>query len=510
MKTLSGRLFAFRAGAAAICVACAGASAQTVPASTSAPVSAKPVGPGQPAAEMRALASVIVPPPQPIFDPRTYGAKADGTTYDTPALQKAIDACAGTGGTVYLAKGKFLSAQLTLKGGMTFYVEKDATLLGGVEAADYPELVPAQTLATGNRRSLLYADHAPGLILDGPGVIDGQGKRVKMTGKEVQRPSLIRLFHSDGVIVRNLTLANPRMWTQVYSECNNLLLDRLTVLSPKENGSNLDGMDICDCHDVIIRSCRIDSQDDSICLKSYGLPGLKNILIENNTIIHSDANAIKLGTASAGPVSNIRIFNNTILGANLGGLCLETVDGSAVTDVTVRGLDIYNVSQPIFIRVDHRVGGPGELLTPPKVDVVPQGSIDGVTIQRVRALGTKGPRASCSISGIAGAPPKNITLTDCYFEMPGGISKIPSDPGEKAGLYPQSTLFGDTPAWGFYVRHAQAVHFDHVSIGRYHPDARPWLATFDADATTTGTQDLGEIPPTVVPSDLSLHNATAP
>ncbi len=506
MKAPLGKLFAFWAGVAAVSAGCAGASAPTA----SAPASAPAVGPGQPAAEMHALAPVIVPPPKPLFDPRTYGAKADGITYDTPALQKAIDACAGTGGTVYLAKGKFLSAQLTLKGGMTFYIEKDATLLGGIEAADYPELVPAQTLATGNRRSLLYADHAPGLILDGPGVIDGQGRRVKMAGKEPQRPSLIRLFHSDGVIVRNLTLANPRMWTQVYSECNNLLIDRLTVLAPKENGSNLDGMDICDCHDVIIRNCRIDSQDDSICLKSYGLPGLKNVLIENNTIIHSDANAIKLGTATAGPISNIHMFNNTIMGANLGGLCLESVDGSAVTDVTVRGLDIYNVSQPIFIRVDHRVGGPGELLNPPKVDVVPQGSIDGVTIQRVRALGTKGPRASCSISGIAGATLKNITLSDCYFEMPGGSNTIPGDPGEKAGLYPQSNLFGDTPAWGFYLRHAQAVRFDHVSIGRYHPDTRPWLATLDADVKTTGTQDLGEITPTVVPTDSSFHNTAAP
>jgi hypothetical protein len=457
------------------------------------------VGPNQPAAEMRVVAPVVVPPPQPVFDPKTYGAKGDGTTYDTVALQKAIDACAGTGGSVYLAKGKFLSAELTLRGGMTFYVEKGAVLLGGIEAADYPEILPADTLATANRQSLLYADHADGLVLDGLGVIDGQGRLVKMAGKEVKRPSLLRLFHSDHVVVRNLTLINPRMWTEVYSECHHLLIDHLTVLSPKVNGSNLDGMDICDCHDVIIRNCHLESQDDSICLKTYGLPGLNNILIENNTVLSTDANGFKFGSATAGPVSHIRLLNNTVQGASLGGLCIESVDGSAISDITVRGLDIYNVSQPIFIRVGHRTDGPGELPPTGKVLDVPQGSIDGVALQRVRALGTKGNRASCTISGIPGATLKNITLSDCHFEMPGGINAIPADPGEKAGVYPQSNLFGDTPAWGFYIRHVQGVLFANVSVGRFRPDARPWLATVDADVMTTAIRDLGEITPSAVP-----------
>jgi polygalacturonase len=403
---------------------------------------------------MHAAVPVIVPPPKPIFDPRTYGAKADGATYDTVAIQKAIDACAGTKGTVYLANGKFLSAELTLKGGMTFYIEKDATLLGGIEAADYPELLPANTRATANRRSLLYADNADSLILDGPGVIDGQGKLVKMSGKETQRPSLLRIFHSNDVVVRNLTLTNPRMWTDVYSECNNLLIDHLHVLSPPVNGSNLDGMDICDCHDAIIRNCTIESEDDSLCLKTYGLPGLKNILVENNVLKTTGANGIKIGSATAGPASNIRFLNNTISSASLGGVCIESVDGSALGDITVEGLDIYNVSQPIFIRVGHRTDGPGELPKSGQAPVVPPGSIDGVNIRRVRALGTKGKNASCTITAVPGATLKNITLADCYIEMPGGINTIPADPDEKAGVYPQSNLFGDTPAWGFYIRHA--------------------------------------------------------
>ena len=45
--------------------------------------------------------------PAPVFDPRDYGAVGDGTTKDTAAIQLAIDAAAGTGGSVLLTNGTF-------------------------------------------------------------------------------------------------------------------------------------------------------------------------------------------------------------------------------------------------------------------------------------------------------------------------------------------------------------------------------------------------------------------
>ncbi len=284
----------------------------------------------EPAAKMSPPAPVLVAPPEPHFDPRSYGAKADGMTYDTDSLQKAIDACGGTGGSVILSKGKFLSAQLTLRGRMTFYVEKGAVLLGGTNAADYPVLLPDDTPSKANRRSLLYAVKADGLIIDGEGEINGQCKLVQMVGKEADRPSLIRIFQSKDVIVRNITLRNPRMWTQVYSECENLLIDHLTVIAPPDV-ANLDGMDICDSRDVVIRDCDVSSEDDGICLKCYSSAGLQNITVENNRILSFHANGIKLGTATVGPISHIVIRNNTVLYAKYGGLCIESVDGAAVS-----------------------------------------------------------------------------------------------------------------------------------------------------------------------------------
>ncbi len=451
----------------------------------------------EPAAKMTPPAPVIVPPPEPHFDPRAYGAKADGITYDTASLQKAIDACGGTGGSVVLSHGKYLSAQLTLRGRMTFYVEKGAVLLGGTNAADYPVLIPDNTPAKAIRRSVLYAVKADGLVIDGEGEINGQCKLVQMFGKEPERPSLIRIFQSKNVIVRNITLRNPRMWTQVYSQCENLLIDHVTVIAPPD-AANLDGMDICDSRDVIIRDCNVESEDDCICLKSHGSAGLQNITVENNRILSSHANGIKLGTATVGPISHIVIRNNTVLYAKFGGLCIESVDGAAVSDILVDGLDLYRTSQPIFVRLAQRgANNPtGDLAAASR----PAGSISNVVIERVRALGThNATHASCTITGIPGARVSNVRLKDCYIEMPGGIATDPAMPPEKEGGYPQSNMFGDTPAYGFFVRHADGIEFDNVTAGYLKPDVRPWLVKDDAEVKTADSKALGLIPATRIP-----------
>ena len=432
-------------------------------------------------------------PPLPIFDPRDFGAKADGKTYDTVALQKAIDACAGTGGSVVLSNGKFLSAQLSLRRQMTFFVKADATLLGGLNPTDYPVLLPKGSGDRFASRSLLYADRVSDLVLDGGGIIDGQGQRLQMVGKEPDRPSLIRIFDSTNVVVRNVTLANPRMWTQIYLRCRNLVLDHLTVNSPGGYCPNLDGLDICDGTDVIISNCRIDSDDDSICLKSMGAMGLNNIRVTNNIIRNTGANAIKLGTTTCGPVKGVQFLNNTIYSAALGGLCIESVDGSAVSDFVVCGLDMYRVSHPIFVRLAHRTGTPG--------------SIADVLIENVRAYetGMKAPGVkcldssplcpSCTITGIPKARIGRVYLKNCYIEMPGGLAKIPPPPPEKADKYPQSNLLGNVPAYGLYVRHAEDIVLENVYFGRYAPDARPWLKADDAKVQTVACRDLQLIKP---------------
>jgi len=67
-------------------------------------------------------------------------------------------------------------------------------------------------------------------------------------------------------------------------------------------------------------------------------------------------------------------------------------------------------------------------------------------------------------------------------------------------LYPQSNMYGITPGYGFFVRHAENVTFQNVSIGYVKPDARPWMASSDAAVKTVECKDLKQITPVKIPS----------
>ena len=82
--------------------------------------------------------------------------------------------------------------------------------------------------------------------------------------------------------------------------------------------------------------------------------------------------------------------------------------------------------------------------------------------------------------------------------MPGGVAVIPASPPEKEG-YPQSNIFGETPASGLYLRHADGILLDHVDIGVLAADARPFIVREDSAATLSDCSDLGVISPEVLP-----------
>ncbi len=452
-----------------------------------------------PGAVMTPVVRTIAPPPEPVIDVRNHGAKGDGVTDDTVALQKAIDACTGSGGSILLKDGKFLSGHLQLKGGMTLYVAKGATLLGSAKPEDYPVTLPPNasgTAAWGScQRSLLYACNADGLRIDGGGEIDGQGAlllKAGMQGKEPNRPSLLRVFSSKDVAVRNVTLRNSLMWTQVYDQCEKLVIENLEVYCPPIY-RNHDGMDVCNCRDVVIRNNLLEADDDVICLKSHGPAGMRNVLIENNTIYCYRANGIKFGTSTLGDIRDIRILNNTVLHAKYGGLCVESVDGAHVSGVTVRGLDLIGCAQPIFIRLGYR-GGYWEI--DPKVYPPAVGSLTGVVIENIRVLSTHTETVpACTITGITGKKLGEVTLKNIYVEMPGGVTGPVRSPAENDKVYPQSNMFGKIPAYAFFVRHADKVRFENVRVGWFKPDTRPWLVSEHAQVETVGCEDLKQVKP---------------
>ncbi|HTR54318.1 MAG TPA: glycosyl hydrolase family 28 protein, partial [Kofleriaceae bacterium] len=268
-------------------------------------------------------AQYIGAPPAPVFDAHRYGAAGDGTTNDTAALQAAIDAAAGTGGSVVLSGGTFLSGTLTLRSNMTFFVDSSAVLLGSTNTADYP----TQTPATGNtqlsncQRALLYAPNAQNLVIDGGGTIDGQGD--SFTGVEATRPLLIWLALAQNVTVQNLYLRKGAVWSLVSMESDHVTINNINLQS---NYITHDGIDIVDGSDITVKHCAIDAGDDAMCLKSGVRRGITNMVVEDSVFTGNNggSNGIKFGTATYGAFSNITIQDTWVKDVQYAAMAVES------------------------------------------------------------------------------------------------------------------------------------------------------------------------------------------
>src|ERR1035437_7673169 len=116
------------------------------------------------------------------YDIPDFGAKGDGVTLDTKALQAAIDACPqNQGGTILVPAGVFFIGTTELKSNVTLHIAAQGILLGSVHGPDYfaADAIPLHgdsTLEDGNT-GLLFAVNAENVTVEGPGMIDGCGSQ---------------------------------------------------------------------------------------------------------------------------------------------------------------------------------------------------------------------------------------------------------------------------------------------------------------------------------------------
>ena len=338
---------------------------------------------------------VFSAPTAPVYDVFNYGAVGNGTTKDTAAIQAAIDACSGSGGSVYLHNGTFLTGMIVLKSNMTFYIDSSATLLGSTDDADYPDktLTPIiSTLIGSYGRRSIYSEGANNLKITGGGTVDGHGDVAKwlINGNEQIRPVLIYLTMGNTIEVSNLHLTRSAMWTLVPLECDYVTIRDLDINCNLYG--NRDGIDPCDCHHLLIENCTIFTDDDAICFKSGHSRGVDDVSVRNCTINKSErASGIKFGTTSYGGFKNMLFEDITIKDVDKGGLSFEAVDGADIYNVTARRIKIEDAGTPIFIILGDRGRTPtGD---PHKI-----GSVDTVKFEDITASNLKY-ATGCAISG---------------------------------------------------------------------------------------------------------------
>lgn len=453
----------------------------------------------------------IINPAKREFNIIKYGAVADGKTLNTIAIQKAIDAAnkLKLGGTVIFPKGKFLTGSIELKSNVDLFIGYEAVLLGSTDPKDYKSVSsegrPNSPKKDDNTHlGLILAHNLTNITLYGPGKIDGQGRELalnidslhhtgikidpnysyqNMRPSETVRPKLFSFSLCKSVKIEGLDISSSAGWGLSFELCDRLTINKIKLTNRAY--WNNDGMDITDCTNVTITNCDVNAADDGICLKSY-YPGYFNdkIYIANCTI-RSSASAIKFGTASYGGFKNVTIENIDIFDTFRSAIAIESVDGGIIENIKVQNITAKNTGNSIFIRLGNRSGDkPGliknVLIKDMKVQI-PFGRPD-------IDYDLRGPEVPyfhnpfpASIVGIPGYAIENVVIENVEITYPGrsskGMAYLPlsrlQQVPEKVKNYPEFDMFGELPAWGFYVRHAKGLQFKNISLKLDHDDFRP-------------------------------------
>jgi polygalacturonase len=405
-----------------------------------------------------------------VCDPKSFGAKGDGSTKDTASIQAAIDACASTGGTVELKSGVFLSGMITLKSNIDFKIDTGATLKGSEDDLDYPDTHPATQngqLLNCNK-TLIYAESATHLRIIGAGTIDGSGSNPKWVLKERTRPMAIFIVLSNHVSIQDVSIKDAGMWGVVNMETDHLVIQRIHVHTPY--GPTRDGIDVVDCHHVLIDRVDVFSEDDAICLKSGIARGVDDVIVSNSKVLQSSvANGLKLGTASTGSFTNITFKNISVQNVDKAAMAVESVDGSAISGVHFENIQFHQAGSAIFILL-------GKRGNPPSV-----GSIENISFRNVSGdtkhtwgSAISGTQIGSQVYAIHGLRFDHVHVTNS-----GGVKIIPSAPPEYVGQYPDPNLWGNLPAFGYYFRHVDGVEMNSSANTDQSGDVRAPLAQED-------------------------------
>lgn len=454
------------------------------------------------------------------------GAKAGLSFNNTQIIQQSINEVSKKGGgTVVVPAGDFVTASIELKSGVNLHLQKNAKLLGSIFRKDY-DSYPKPTL--------IYAKNQQQIAITGGGTIDGRGRDLlkdifrnledgtliasnadwRLTRpNESNRTNLIYFENCENVNIRGVTIKNATSWVTHYEQCKNLNIDSIRIESVAY--WNNDGIDISDCKNVKITNSFINAADDAICLKSMTKGKYcENIFIDNCTL-RSSANAFKMGTASTGGFKNIKVTNIKVYDTFRSAIALEAVDGGIIENIEVKNVVATNTGNAILIRLGHRnkdslystvknihisnievtipKGKPdagyeteGPLLMYPPGYTPVVGKLHSVSPWNYKK---NSPNVKLyvhnvfpsSITGLPHHPVENVVLENIkityltvadtsvnYFPL-SAFDKIT----EAVGDYPEFSMFGETPTWGFYIRHVKGLILKNITMNMKGGDYRP-------------------------------------
>lgn len=435
-----------------------------------------------------------------IYNVIEYGAKNDGVTLNTAAVQAAIDACSASGGgTVLFTDGDFVLSTVFLKDNVRILIDKSARILGAEsfddycfhEKIDYPAYQDQSH--TYFDCSMFVGRGCENIAITGEGEIDMRSVWDEENKRDIvhRGPKCIALKECKSVEISGLEIKNATDLAVYFAGCENVDIYGLKLQV------YIDGISPDNSKNVRIRDCDIDCGDDGIVFKSsYTLNRLdvcRNIKVKDCRV-KSRCSAIKFGTETNGGFYDIEIDNIDIRETRITGIAIESVDGAIIDGLSLKNIKMRNVGAPLFVHLGHRMRGPEGL----KI-----GRIRNITLENITAEGPYEPyeaiawnyvsytakdnlqypwsmnsspaekQFTSNVCGLKGIPLENITLRNVTLKVEGGVSEYERNVPDKAPEYPEVFVYGgELPAKGIFFRYINGLTLDNVRISTYNPDAR--------------------------------------
>ncbi len=445
---------------------------------------------------------------------RDAGAVNDGSELVTEILQSAIDLVSASGGGVVLVpKGTYLTGTLFMKSNVELNLQWGAVLMGSKDPRQYKRVNPTYSgvgSAYGQVLSLIFVDGQENVKISGLGEVNGQGRDVannvlkQIADREIQdpllphvqrafednRPMILYITHSSKISITGVTLRDAANWVSNIVKSEDVVVDGIKVESTAY--WNNDGIQITESKRVRIVNNYVNVADDGICFKSGDPMGItEDVYIGYNTI-RTSASAVKFGTSSFGIYRNIVIEHITVYDNYRSAIALEIVDGGVMDSIHISDIHGVNTGNALFIRLGDR--NPNR----------PPGTLKNITIRNLdveiplhppdEGYPIAGPwlnvphnRIPSSITGLPGHPVQNISLENITIRFAGGgrheRAYLPPDSlhlvPQLAESYPEFSMFGELPAYGLFIRHAENISLKNVRIDLAHRDYRSAVVTDD-------------------------------
>lgn len=340
-----------------------------------------------------------------LFDVKNHGAKGDGSSLDTAAIQRAIDACT-VGCKVLLPKGTYKSGALYLKSNMTLEIAEGATLLGSERAEDYPRegyiqypystTVRPASLINALPRDPRQHQAFENIRIVGKGTIDGNGwkrkadaidergqplpvylasdntrymldgllakaqvERAVAEGMNVKdaygqmRSSLITLRNVKNVFYGGFTVLNPAYHGIMNLETENVVLANTTHKTYDAN--NGDGIEFANSRGAMVFNNFFDTGDDCVNFAAgTGAEAVKQKAQQDawifNNFFRQGHGMVVAGSHTGAWIENILAEDNVSDGTDA-GLRMKSTNfmGGGARNVTFRDSAIRNTVKQAFI-----------------------------------------------------------------------------------------------------------------------------------------------------------------